>query len=102
MTLEEARAAFPDIAARLYDAPDDVQDGWDHLGGSSFAPHTPSAEEDRQAAIEAAISSDTTLHQIKAMTSAEYDAWWSSNVTNNAQANAMLKRVVRVLVRKVL
>ena len=101
ITLAEAKAAFRDIAHELYAAPDNVQDGWT-FNGTIFAPYTPTADEVRQEAIDAAITGDTVLGNIKGMTAAQYDAWWAANVTNNAQAIGVLKRVVRVLVRRVL
>lgn len=51
---------------------------------------------------DAAIKQDAVIVSIKAMTQAEYDAWWAANVTNAAQAIGVLKRVVRVLCRRVL
>lgn len=60
------------------------------------------AERVRQAAIEQAISADSQLAQLKAMTNAEFDAWWSANVTTAAQAIQVLKRLARVIIRRVL
>lgn len=51
--------------------------------------------------IDAAIAGDTTVQQLKAMTNEEFDAWWASNVTNAAQAIALLKRLARVVIRRV-
>jgi hypothetical protein len=60
------------------------------------------AEQARQAEIDSTIAADSVIASIKAMSSAEYDAYWAANVTNAAQAIGVLKRVVRVLVRRVL
>lgn len=58
------------------------------------------AEQARKAAIDAAISGDATIAQLKAMDNAAFDAWWSANVTNLAQANNVLKRIARVVLRR--
>jgi hypothetical protein len=60
------------------------------------------AEAARLAAIDAAIRDDNVIAAIKAMTPAEYDAWWAANVTTNAQAISVLKRLVRIVVRRLL
>lgn len=59
-------------------------------------------ERQRIAAIEAEIIGDTILAALKAMTAAEFDTWWAANVTTLAQANNVLKRIARVLLRRVL
>jgi hypothetical protein len=59
-----------------------------------------SPEELRKAAIDQAIEADTVITNLKAMTSAEFDAWWSANVTNAAQAISVLKRLARVVIRR--
>lgn len=56
----------------------------------------------RDAGYDSAITSDSTIQQLKAMTSAQFDAWWDANVTTSAQAIAVLKRIARVIIRKVL
>lgn len=60
------------------------------------------AEAARKAAIEDVIQADATIAQIKAMTTAEFDTWWTANVTNAAQAINVLKRVTRVVIRRLL
>lgn len=52
--------------------------------------------------IDAVIAGDATLAQLKAMTSAEFDTWWSANVTNASQAIAVLKRLARLVIRRLL
>lgn len=47
-----------------------------------------------------ALASDTTLQQLKGMTSAEFDTWWDANVTNAAQAIAVLKRLAKLVIRR--
>jgi len=34
------------------------------------------------------------------MSNAEFEAWWTANVTNAAQAIGVLKRVTRMVLRK--
>lgn len=101
-TLADAKAMFADIAPELHEAPSNVQDGWDHVGGLVFAPHTESTEERRQREVDAAISGDTTLAQLKAMSNAEFDVWWTANVSNAQQAIQVLKRLARLVIRRVL
>lgn len=80
--------------------------GWSYSNGQFIAPPaaalTPEQEAElaRRAAIEAAISSDSVVQALKLMTNAEYDAWWSANVANAAQAIGVLKRVVRLVLRR--
>lgn len=58
------------------------------------------AENARLAAIDASIAGDSTIAQLKAMTIAEFDTWWAANVTTLAQANNILKRLVRLALRR--
>lgn len=51
---------------------------------------------------DAAIAADNVVAQLKTMTVAEFDAWWAANVTTAAQAIAILKRLARVVIRRVL
>ena len=60
------------------------------------------AEEARIQEINNAVSSDTVVNQLKAMTNVEFDAWWDANVTNAAQAINVLKRLARIIIRRVL
>jgi hypothetical protein len=60
------------------------------------------AEKARLAEYDTAIAGDTTLAQLKAMTNAEFGAWWDANITTAAAAIAVLKRLARVIVRRVL
>ncbi len=92
---------FPDIAHELHEAPANVQDGWT-FDGNTFAPYVPSAEEQRQAALDDAIHNDATLAQLKAMTPAQFDTWWTANITNQATLNAFVKRLARVVIRRLL
>ncbi len=54
----------------------------------------------RVKAIDTAIANDSVIAQIKQMSNAEYDAYWAANVTNAAQLNAVVKRIVRIVVRR--
>lgn len=79
---------------------------WAQANGPIPEPDPPSQaeldEQARLAAIDATIKEDTVIQTLKPMTNAQFDAWWAANVTNLAQANNVLKRVVRILVRRVL
>jgi hypothetical protein len=59
-------------------------------------------EIERVAGIDEAIKTDATVQALKAMSSGEFDVWWAANVTTLAQANNVLKRLTRVIVRRVL
>lgn len=59
-------------------------------------------EADRLAQYDTAIAGDMTLAQLKAMSNSEFDAWWDSNITSAAAAIAVLKRLARVVIRRVL
>lgn len=54
----------------------------------------------RHASMDAAISGDQTITQLKAMNAADFDTWWAANVTNLAQANGILKRLARLAIRR--
>jgi hypothetical protein len=58
-------------------------------------------EKARVAAVDAAIAVDATIAQLKAMSNADFDTWWAANVTTLAQANNVLKRIARVVLRRV-
>jgi hypothetical protein len=60
------------------------------------------ASQQREETLDSVIASDTQIQQLKAMTSDEFDTWWSANVTTLAQANNVLKRIARVVIRRVL
>jgi hypothetical protein len=61
-----------------------------------------STQQAKEAGLDAAITGDSVIQQLKAMTNAEFDAWWDANVTTAAQAIAVLKRLARVIIRRVL
>jgi hypothetical protein len=56
----------------------------------------------RLAAIDDAIASDATVTTLKAMSNAEFSAWFTANVTTLAQARNVLERLARIVVRRVL
>jgi len=60
------------------------------------------AEADRINDLDDAVNTDTTLNTFKAMTNAEFNTWWSANVTTSAQAINVLKRLARLIIRRVL
>lgn len=62
----------------------------------------------RLAAIDSAIAAATvgtvtpqTIAQLKAMTAAQFGTWFDANFTTAAQCIALLKALVRVLIRRV-
>lgn len=57
-------------------------------------------EQARRDAVDGAIANDDVIASLKAMTNAQFDAWWSANVTNTAQAVAVLKRITRLVIRR--
>lgn len=85
---QQERDATPEegaeIAARLAGAP------------------AQAAEAQRLSGVDDAIAGDATIQTLRAMTVAEFDTWWAANVTTLAQANNVLKRIARVVLRRVL
>jgi len=67
-------------------------------------PPTPveQAEIDRRNSFRSAIAGDSVLTQLKAMSNTEFEAWWDSNVTSAAAVIAILKRLVRVVILRIL
>jgi hypothetical protein len=59
-------------------------------------------EAQRAAGVDQAIKDDAAVQAMKPMSNAEFDAWWAANVTTLAQANNVLKRLARVVVRRLL
>lgn len=78
-----------------------IGDTWD---GSAFTtpPIDPAviAEAARITELDDTVQNDTTIGSLKAMTKSEFDAWWSANVTNAAQAIGVLKRLARIVIRR--
>lgn len=60
------------------------------------------AEQARIETLESSVASNPLVAQLKAMTNAEFNDWWSANVTNAAEAINVLKLVVRVILRRLL
>jgi hypothetical protein len=60
------------------------------------------AEVVRRETFESTIRGDSIVTQLKGMTAAEFDAWWDINVTNAAQAIAILKRLTRLIIVRLL
>ena len=54
----------------------------------------------RLAVVDTTIAADSTVQLLKEMTAAEFDTWWTANVTNLAQANNVLKRIARIVIRR--
>lgn len=74
----------------------------------TFAVPDNTAELTRLAGLDNAINTATvgtvtpkTLADLKVMDNATYSAWFDANFTTAAQAIALLKRVVLVLIRRV-
>jgi len=59
------------------------------------------AEVQRLEDLETEIAGDSVIHNLKAMTNAEYNAWWDANVTTAADARGVLKKLVRVVIRRI-
>lgn len=59
-------------------------------------------EQARCAEFDQVIAGDATIQQLKAMTPAQFDTWWDANVTSAAHAIAVLKRLARVVIRRLL
>tara|TARA_R110000803_G_scaffold83015_1_gene149191 strand:- start:144 stop:605 length:462 start_codon:yes stop_codon:yes gene_type:complete len=53
----------------------------------------------RIAELDNVVSTDTVVNNFKAMTNAEFNAWWTANVTNASDAIGVLKRVTRTMIR---
>ena len=60
------------------------------------------AEAARVASLDTAIKNDSVLQNLKGMTAAQFDAWWDNNVTSAAQVIAILKRLVKIVIRRLL
>jgi hypothetical protein len=74
-----------------------------------WVPVDPTPEDTRIAAIDGAIAANTfgtvtpkTVAELKAMSAAEYSAWFDLNVTTPAQAIGVLKRLTLVIIRRLL
>ena len=72
-------------------------------------PALIAAEQTRLAAVDGNIAASTfgtvspaTLPELKAMTVAQYGAWFDANFTTAAQAIALLRRLTLVIIRRVL
>ena len=69
-------------------------------------PPAPTADEIKKIAIreglESSVSGDSIIKSLKGMDQNEFDAWWTANVNNAAQAIGLLKRLVRILLLRVL
>lgn len=60
------------------------------------------AEKSRLADVEQAIATDAQVAALKAMSNAEFSAWFAANVTTLAQARNVLERLARIVIRRVL
>lgn len=67
-------------------------------------PPTPErlAQIARLAALESVVQSDPQIVLLRDMDKDQFDAWWAANVTNAAQAIAVLKRLTRVMLVRLL
>lgn len=81
----------------------DIQALWDAAAATIPARQ---AEDARIADIDTQIAADTfgnpavTIHQLAAMSFADFNTWWNSNVTNAAQAIQVLKRLTYFTLRR--
>lgn len=80
-----------------------IGDLWD---GVRFTTPAMPAEKIKEIAIreglESSVGGDAIIKSLKGMDQTEFDAWWTANVTNAAQAIGLLKRLVRMLLLRVL
>lgn len=60
------------------------------------------ATEARILSLQTAINDDSVIQNIKSMTASQFDAWWDANVTNATQAIAVLKRIVKIIIFRLL
>lgn len=77
---------------------------WVAAGNTPQPEAPPPPEDERDAAIRTrTIGTVTpkTVAEVKAMTLAEYDAWFDANFDTAARAIGLLKRIVLLLVRRV-
>ena len=82
---------------------------WDTTLGQWVLSQADADEENRLTAFDTAIKAATygavqpaTLDQLKAMSNAQFSAWFDANVTTAAQAIGLLKLLTRAMVRRVL
>ena len=54
----------------------------------------------RLSEFDSAIAADANLQLFRTMSKAEFDAWWTANVTNAAQAIAVLKKLCWLVIRR--
>jgi len=76
-----------------------VADEWNEREAAALTQYAESA---RLSTFDEATAADATMQEFKAMTAAQLDAWWDANVTTAAAVIAILKRIVKVIVRKLL
>lgn len=99
---ELSQAGVPDVLAA---------ENWKYLvEGANYDTAVASiqADIDRSTALDGSIKDSfvvlgaTTLGQLRGMTLAQLNTWWTANVTNLAQANTILKLLFILAIRKVL
>lgn len=92
------------VAIQLTPAEESIRDAEE----AAWAAAQPAmqAEANRLSAIDTTIAGFSfggqTLGQLKAMDNAGFDSWWSTSVTNLAQANTVLKLLARTVLRRLL
>jgi hypothetical protein len=89
------------------DVPDDTVPGQDtYVNGAVVKPPGPTpeqvAERTRLTELDAQITGSATINSLKVMTNAQFDAWWTANVANLAQALTVLKLLARIVLRRLL
>ena len=75
-------------------------DRWTAAAPVPPPPPTPEelARAARRAEYNSAIGADPVITGLKGMSVAQFDAWWDANVTSAAQAIAVLKRLIKVII----
>ena len=73
---------------------------YDWNGSTWVQNATRASAEAIKSALQNFVSSDATIATLRGMTQAQFDAWWSANVTNIAQAGDVLKRLTRAVILK--
>lgn len=101
--------AVPNVVLVVASAPPVAYQQGDAIPVAAIVdPASLAADASRFSVIDNAINTATvgtvtpkTLAELKLMTNAEYGVWFDANFTTAAQAIALLKRVVLVLIRRV-
>lgn len=78
----------------------DLYDGVNFTKPADYAARL--AERVRIADIDAEVEGDAVMANIKTLTNAQIDAWFTANITDLASARVLLRRLTKIIIRKVL